>query len=140
MTGALIAIGAGVALGLFQSFNGKAGDRVTLQRATVTLLVTSAVIVTGAVLISNPANIYLEIPVGAYGLFALAGIIHFVAGWILLSVSQRTVGAARTGSLIGTVPIFTAIVGAVFLQEYLNIASMLGILLVVVGVFLVSNR
>lgn len=140
MTGALLALGAGIALGLFQSFNGKASGQVTIQRATVTLLVTSALIVTAAVFVTRSPRIYLDIPISAYLLFAIAGIIHFVVGWSLLSQSQRVVGAARTGSLIGTVPIFTAIVGAVFLEEYLNLASVVGIGLVVIGVYLVSNR
>jgi drug/metabolite transporter (DMT)-like permease len=50
------------------------------------------------------------------------------------------VGAGRTGTLIGTVPIFSAVLGALFFSEYLSAAEIGGILCVVGGVYLVSSR
>ena len=36
--------------------------------------------------------------------FAVAGIIHFVLGWTLLTVSQNQIGASRTSALVGPTP------------------------------------
>jgi drug/metabolite transporter (DMT)-like permease len=140
VTGALIALAAGMSLGLFQLFNRKASTYgIGLEQTTLTLLVVSTAIFAVVALATHPRSVFGEIPAAAYGFFALAGVIHFVAGWSFLSVSQRRVGAGRTGSLIGTVPVFSAVLGAVFLGEFLDYVEILGIGCVVAGVILVSS-
>ena len=70
--------------------------------------------------------------------FAVAGIIHFVLGWTLLTVSQNRIGASRTSALVGTAPIFATLIGYLFFQEILSFLTILGIILVVSGIYLVT--
>lgn len=79
-------------------------------------------------------------PLSAYLNFAMAGLVHFFIGWTLISLSQNQVGAARTGALVGATPLFAAVVAALTLGEILDLWTILGILLVVGGVYLVSNE
>jgi drug/metabolite transporter (DMT)-like permease len=140
VTGTLIALAAGMSLGLFQLFNRKASTYgIGLEQTTLTLLVISAAILAAVVLATHPLSMLGRIPAEAYGYFAVAGVIHFVVGWSFLSVSQRRVGAGRTGSLIGTMPVFSAVLGAIFLGEFLDYVEILGVACVVAGVILVSS-
>jgi len=70
--------------------------------------------------------------------FAVAGIIHFVLGWTLLTVSQNRIGASRTSALVGTAPFFATLIGYLFFQEILSFHTILGIILVVSGIYLVT--
>jgi len=75
----------------------------------------------------------------AYVNFGLAGFVHFFLGWTFLTLSQKLVGAARTGALIGTAPLFAFAVGLVFFGEVLSLPVIIGVILVISGVYLVSN-
>jgi drug/metabolite transporter (DMT)-like permease len=75
----------------------------------------------------------------AYVYFGLAGFVHFLLGWTFLTLSQKRVGAARTGALIGATPLFAFAVGLVFFGETLSVPVLIGITLVIGGVYLVSN-
>ena len=70
--------------------------------------------------------------------FAVAGIIHFVLGWTLLTGSQNRIGASRTSALVGTAPFFATLIGYLFFQEILSFHTILGIILVVSGIYLVT--
>jgi drug/metabolite transporter (DMT)-like permease len=70
--------------------------------------------------------------------FGLAGFFHFFIGWTFLNASQKLIGAARTGSLIGTTPLFAAVIAGLILREFPTLVTIAGILLIVGGVFLVN--
>jgi drug/metabolite transporter (DMT)-like permease len=140
MLGTLWAIVAGVGFGIFQTVNRRAGRGMDVYQATFILLVVSTVILVVASLATENLSLLQTAPPGALISFGLAGFIHFFVGWTLLNVSQKRVGAARTGALIGTTPLFATLIAAVLLNEFLSWPTLLGILLVVGGVYLVSSR
>ncbi len=139
MTGVVWAVLAGVGFGLFQSFNRRAGREIDVYWSTFILLFVSAIILVIASVLTEDLNLLRTAPLKAYVNFALAGFIHFFLGWTFLSISQKLVGASRTGALIGTTPLFAFIIGIVVFGEFLSLPVIFGIALVIAGVYLVSN-
>ncbi|HSF80490.1 MAG TPA: DMT family transporter [Anaerolineales bacterium] len=138
--GVFWAIVAGVGFGFFQAFNRKAGVGIDPYRGTFILLLISALILVAASFVQEDLGMLAAAPLSAYLNFAMAGLVHFFIGWTLISLSQNQVGAARTGALVGATPLFAAVVAALTLGEILDLWTILGILLVVGGVYLVSNE
>jgi hypothetical protein len=64
-----------------------------------------------------------------------AGLIHFSVGWTLLNASQKRIGAARTSPLLAATPLFGSVLAAVTLGEVPGIVTILGMLLIVGGVY-----
>lgn len=139
MTGVWWAIVAGLAFGVFQSFNRRAGRHIDSYLSTFVLLVVSAIVLAIVALLTEDLSLLRQAPLVAYIHFGIAGFIHFFLGWTFLALSQKRVGAARTGALIGTTPLFAFAVGLVFFGEVLSLPVVLGVLLVIAGVYLVSN-
>ncbi|HEX6306480.1 MAG TPA: EamA family transporter [Anaerolineales bacterium] len=139
MSGIIWAIIAGIGFGLFQVLNRKAGSRIDALRGTFSLLAISAVVLAVASLATEDLALLRRISLVTIFNFAMAGLIHFLLGWTFLTVSQHRVGAARTGALIGAAPLFATVVAALTLNEFLDLPTLIGILLVVGGVYLVSN-
>jgi drug/metabolite transporter (DMT)-like permease len=103
------------------------------------LLVVSAIVLIVVSLLTEDLSLLREAPLMAYVNFGLAGFVHFLLGWTFLTLSQKLVGAARTGALIGTTPLFAFVVGLVFFGEVLSLPVIIGVILVISGVYLVSN-
>ncbi len=140
MVGVLWAVLAGVGFGMFQTFNRKAGRGMDAQWATFILLLVSALILAFASLVTQDLVTLLRAaPLTAVINFGLAGLIHFFLGWSFLTISQQRVGAARTGALVGATPLFATFIAALALGEFLRLPILLGIGLVVAGVYLVST-
>src|SRR5215216_5641868 len=105
MNGALLAAASGVGFGLFQTTNARAvraaedpfaSTLVQIGVATFALVVLS--------LATGELADALDAPLWALGDFALAGLLHFLAGWSLLNLSQQRIVAAVTiGQLPGAV-------------------------------------
>ncbi len=130
---------AGVSFGVFQIMNRQAGKGMGVFEATFLLLFASSVVLTIAAVLTEDLNILWAAPWQAWGYFIAAGFIHFFVGWTLLSVSQKRIGAARTGALVGAIPLFATIFAVIALQEWLTVPSLIGVLLVVAGVYTVSS-
>ena len=139
MTGVLWATVAGLGFGVFQSFNRRAGRSIDSYLSTFMLLVASSIVLVVVSLLTEDLGPLKEAPLMAYVNFGLAGFVHFFLGWTFLTLSQKLVGAARTGALIGTTPLFAFAVGLVFFGEVLSLPVLIGVLLVIAGVYLVSN-
>ena len=139
MTGVLWATVAGLGFGVFQSFNRRAGRSIDSYVSTFMLLVVSAIVLIVVSLLTEDLSLLREAPLMAYVNFGLAGFVHFLLGWTFLTLSQKLVGAARTGALIGTTPLFAFVVGLVFFGEVLSLPVIIGVILVISGVYLVSN-
>lgn len=139
MTGVLWAIVAAVGFGLFQSFNRRAGRNIDAYVSTFVLMVISAVILAVASLLTEDLSQLQGVPLRAYVNFGLAGFVHFFLGWTFINISQNLVGASRTGALIGTTPVFAFAVGLLAFGEVLSLPIIAGILLVLGGMYLVSN-
>ena len=139
MTGELWALLAGVSYGFFQTFHRRAGKEIDVYRSTFSLLMISVCILVAACLFTEDISLLWDSSFNALLNFGFAGFLHFFAGWTLLSISQRRVGAARTVSLVGTTPLFAAVFAALSLGEFVSLVSLMGIILIVAGVYLVAN-
>jgi drug/metabolite transporter (DMT)-like permease len=139
MSGIIWAIIAGIGFGLFQILNRKAGSQIDALRGTFSLLAISAIVLAVASFATEDLASLRGISWLTIFSFAMAGLIHFLLGWTFLTVSQHRVGAARTGALIGAAPLFGTVVAALTLSELVDLPTLFGIILVVAGVYLVSN-
>jgi drug/metabolite transporter (DMT)-like permease len=135
----LWAIVAGLGFGIFQSFNRRAGRSIDSYLSTFMLLVVSSIVLVVVSLLTEDLSPLREAPLMAYVNFGLAGFVHFFLGWTFLTLSQKLVGAARTGALIGTTPLFAFVVGLLFFGEVLSLPVIIGVVLVIAGAYLVSN-
>lgn len=138
MTGALWATLSGLGFGIFQAFNRRAGRAFDAYIATFFLLAASAMILAVASLLTEDFSQLNGVPWMTYVNFGLAGMIHFYLGWTFLTISQNRVGAARTGALAGTTPLFALFVSALAFDEFLRLPVLAGILMLVAGVYLIS--
>ena len=82
----------------------------------------------------------LDAPLWALGDFALAGLLHFLAGWSLLNLSQQRIGAARTSPLLTTVPVFGVVIAAVTIGQLPGAVTLVAIALMCAGAYVVAMR
>jgi drug/metabolite transporter (DMT)-like permease len=141
MNGALLAAASGVGFGLFQTTNARAlraaedpyaSTLVQIGVATLALVLLS--------LATGELADALHAPLWALGDFALAGLLHFLAGWSLLNVSQQRIGAARTSPLLTTVPVFGVVIAAVTIGQLPGAIALGAIALMCAGAWLVAIR
>jgi len=140
MLGEILASLAGVGFGIFQSMNRRAAFGIDTLRATFTVLFVSAIFLGVVSLVFEDLDLLWNAPMSAWVLFIIAGLIHFLLGWTLLNISQRRIGAARTGALIGTTPLFATILAAIMLGEWLKPMAVVGVIIVVVGVYFTTPK
>ncbi len=140
MSGELWAIVAGAGFGIFQSVNRRAVSGMDVYLATFLQLLISALMLTAICVLTVDLSLLRHAPFSTLISFGLAGFIHFFVGWTFLNVSQKQIGAARTSPLIGTTPLFAAVIAALTLHEFPDALAWAGIALIVVGVYVVSNR
>jgi drug/metabolite transporter (DMT)-like permease len=140
MTGALWAVGSGLGFGLFQSLNRRALAGMDVALSTFIQLLVSAVVLTFVSLLTEDVGQIASAPVGALLAFGLVGLIHFFLGWTLLNLGQKLIGAARTGPLLATTPLFGAVLAAIWLQEVPGLVTVAGMVLTVTGVLTLSTE
>ena len=141
MSGVLWATASGIGFGLFQSINRRAirGIEDPYVSTFLQLSVATAVLVLASVASEDLSQLG-EASGEAIAIFALAGIIHFVLGWLLLNVSQARIGASRTAPLITLTPLFGVALAAVALGELPSAAAFAAIAPIVVGAWLLASR
>lgn len=139
MTGAWWAVVAGVGFGVFQAVNRRAVVGLDTYSSTFLQLLISTVVLVAASVTTENLRVLTAAPPAALAYFALAGFIHFFAGWTILNASQKLIGAARTSPLIGTVPLWGTAIAALVLREVPTVPGWLGIVLTVGGVLLIST-
>ena len=139
MSGVLWAIVSAISFGLFQTISRKASMNVNAFFHTFFLMIISTFfMIISTLMLEDIKHLTLYLTLQGIFYFAVAGIIHFVLGWTLLTVSQNRIGASRTSALVGTAPIFATLIGYLFFQEILSFHTILGIILVVSGIYLVT--
>ena len=138
MSGVALGALAGIGFGLFQAVNRRANASVDVYRATFVLLAIGAVLLTAVSLATEDVAMVLHAPRASLVAFAAAAFIHFFLGWTFLGLSQQRLGAARTGALVGTTPLFGALAAALVLGEWLTGVQIAGLLIVVAGVAAVA--
>jgi drug/metabolite transporter (DMT)-like permease len=135
MSGAVWATVAGVGFGLFQSVNRQAVRGLDVWQSTfLQLAVSSVVLLAGALATENLGDLLAASPL-ALAAFLGAGLVHFSIGWTLLNASQKRIGAARTSPLLAATPLFGTILAAVTLGEVPGAVTILGMALIVGGVY-----
>ena len=139
MSGVLWAIVSAISFGLFQTISRKASMNVNAFFHTFFLMIISTFfMIISTLMLEDIKHLTLYLTLQGIFYFAVAGIIHFVLGWTLLTVSQNQIGASRTSALVGTTPFFATLIGYLFFQEILSFHTILGIILVVSGIYLVT--
>jgi drug/metabolite transporter (DMT)-like permease len=134
------AVASAVGFAFFQFVNRRALTGVDVYRGTATLLGVGAVTLLSVAGLTGGLSLVAAAPRSALLFCAAAGFVHFFCGWTLLGWSQVKVGVARTGILIGTAPLFGALIAAFFLGETLTPLAVTGLVIVVLGVAVVSAR
>ncbi|HLF90985.1 MAG TPA: DMT family transporter [Anaerolineales bacterium] len=139
MIGALWSLAAGIGFGVFQAFNRQAVRGMDVFVSTFLQLFVSAILLVSISLITQDVQALLVANWLTWLNFSLAGFFHFLIGWTFLNASQKRIGAARTSSLIGTTPLFSGAVAALTLSEFPTWLTVLGIFIIVGGVYLVNS-
>ncbi len=140
MSGALWALAAGAGFGLFQSFNRQAVRGMNVYVATFIQLAVSALILGVVSALTEDLRQLLTTSLSTFLYFIAAGFFHFLIGWTFLNASQKKIGAARTSPLIGTNPVFAAVIAALTLKEFPTWLELIGIGIIVVGAYLISSE
>src|SRR5215217_3620625 len=141
MNGALLAAASGVGFGLFQTTNARAVRAAEdpfastlVQIGVATLALVALSLATGELADA------LDAPLWALGDFALAGLLHFLAGWSLLNLSQQRIGAARTSPLLTTVPVFGVVIAVVTIGQLPSAIALGAIGVMCLGAWSVAVR
>src|SRR5215207_6588533 len=141
MSGALLAAASGLGFGLFQSVNVRALRATEDSYASTFVQVGVAALVLAAASIgAGQLDGVLDAPLWAIGDFALAGLLHFLAGWSLLNLSQQRIGAARTSPLLTTVPVFGIVIAAITIGQLPGAIALAAITLMCAGAYVVAMR
>ena len=140
MSGALWALAAGAGFGIFQSLNRQAVRGMDVYVATFVQLAVSTIVLVTISLLTEDISLIFNASWSTILNFAVAGFLHFLIGWTLLNASQKKIGAARTSPLIGTTPLFAAVIAVFTLGEYPTWLELIGIAIIVTGAYLVSRE
>jgi drug/metabolite transporter (DMT)-like permease len=141
VSGVLWATASGIGFGLFQSLNRRAirGIEDPYVSTFLQLSVATAILVVAS-LVSEDLSQLGDASGEAIALFAVAGVIHFVLGWLLLNMSQMRIGASRTAPLITLTPLFGVVLAAVALRELPSAGAFAAIVPIMVGAWLLASR
>lgn len=137
--GILAALGAATAFALFQLVNGRVLASIDVARGTRWLLMTGTVVLGAATLVTEGLAPWRGAPPAAFAAAAGAGLLHFLLGWTLLGTAQQRIGVARAGALLGTTPLFGALLAWATLGEALTAVQLVGLLAVVIGVGIIAT-
>jgi drug/metabolite transporter (DMT)-like permease len=139
VTGALWAAASGIGFGLFQSINRLAVRDMDAYVSTF-LQVAVAFVVLAAIALTTEDLGSLALT-GTWPLvaFAGAGLVHFLAGWTFLNLSQKRIGAARTSPLLTVTPVFGLALAALAFGELPSAWALSAVAVIVAGAFLVSR-
>jgi drug/metabolite transporter (DMT)-like permease len=141
VSGVLWATASGIGFGLFQSLNRRAirGIEDPWVSTFVQLAVATGVLVLAS-LLSEDLSRLGDASGEAIALFAIAGIIHFVLGWLFLNMSQARIGASRTAPLITLTPLFGVVLAAITLGEFPSASALTAIAPIMLGAWLLASR
>jgi drug/metabolite transporter (DMT)-like permease len=141
VSGVLWATASGIGFGLFQSLNRRAirGIEDPWVSTFLQLFVATAVLVLAS-LVSEDLSRLGDASGEAIALFAIAGIVHFVLGWLFLNMSQMRIGASRTAPLITLTPLFGVVLAVITLGELPSPTALAAIAPIMVGAWILASR
>jgi drug/metabolite transporter (DMT)-like permease len=135
------ATASGLGFGVFQSLNRRAIRGIEDPYVSTFLqLAVATVVLVVASLASEDLSRLGEASAATIGIFALAGIVHFVLGWLLLNVSQARIGASRTAPLITLTPLFGTALAVLIRGELPSAGALAAIAPIMVGAWLLASR
>jgi drug/metabolite transporter (DMT)-like permease len=140
VTGALVAAASGIGFGLFQSLNVRAVRGMDPYASTFLQIFVAAVALGALSIATGGIGELSGAPAGALIDFAAAGVLHFVAGWTFLNLSQKRIGAARTSPLLVTVPLFGITIAAISVGQLPDAVELPAIALMIAGAYVVASR
>jgi drug/metabolite transporter (DMT)-like permease len=132
---------SGLGFGVFQSLNRRAirGIEDPYVSTFVQLAVATAILVVAS-LVSEDLGQLGEASAGTIAIFAIAGVVHFVLGWLLLNVSQARIGASRTAPLITLTPLFGTVLAVMLRGELPSAGALAAIAPIMAGAWLLASR
>jgi drug/metabolite transporter (DMT)-like permease len=139
VTGALWAAASGIGFGLFQSINRLAVRDMDAYVSTFLQVAVAFVVLAAVSLATVDLGSLAHTGTWPLAAFAGAGLVHFLAGWTFLNLSQKRIGAARTSPLLTVTPVFGLALAAVAFGELPSAAALLAVAVMVAGAFLVSS-
>jgi drug/metabolite transporter (DMT)-like permease len=140
VSGALWASVSGAGFGLFQAFNSRAvRDLDSVYVSTFLQLLVAAGVLLAASLSTEHLGALGDATAWGIVAFALAGMVHFFAGWTTLNLSQARIGAARTSPLLATTPLFGLAFGVALAGQIPGWLAVAGIGLTIAGAYLVTD-
>jgi drug/metabolite transporter (DMT)-like permease len=140
VNGAVVAAASGVGFGLFQTLNIRAVRGMDPFASTFLQIAVAAVALLVASAATGGLGQLSDAPASSLAYFAAAGVLHFIAGWTLLNVSQKRIGAARTSPLLTTVPLFGIAIAALTVGQLPEAVELPAIALMVLGAYVVVSR
>lgn len=140
MTGTLWAAVAGAGFGVFQAVNARAARNAdSVYGSTFLQLVAAAAVLVAAALATEDVTAIVDASLVGLAIFAVAGSVHFLAGWTLLNLSQARIGAARTSPLLATTPLWGLVLAAGASAQVPGVVAVAGIALTIAGAYVVSD-
>ncbi len=103
------------------------------QQATILLTLVAAAVLEGNLMAQRIAPLPL-------GVFIATGVVGAYLGRTLLVKSVAQIGASRAQSLNNSSPLITVLLAGILLGETLSPAVLVGVLLIIVGVFFVTTN
>lgn len=141
IVGILYAFAAASGFALFQLTNRRALHGVDVYRGTLQLLVAGTTTLTLIALVTGSFSALAAASGRSVLMAAIAGFVHFFLGWTLLGAGQTRIGVARTSALLGTMPLWGALVATLFLGQAFTARHLGGLVFVIAGVaVVVLNR
>jgi drug/metabolite transporter (DMT)-like permease len=139
VTGALWAAASGIGFGLFQSINRLAVRDLDAYVSTFLQVAVAFVVLAAIALPTQDLGQIGDASTWSVIAFAGAGLVHFLAGWTFLNLSQKRIGAARTSPLLTVTPVFGLALAALAFGELPSAGALLAVAVMVAGAFLVSS-
>jgi drug/metabolite transporter (DMT)-like permease len=139
MSGVALAAASGIGFGVFQSLNVRAVRGLDPFVSTFLQVAVAAAILAAASVATQDLSRVGDAPAWALADFAAAGLLHFLAGWTFLNLSQRRIGAARTSPLLTTTPLFGLVVAAVTVGQLPGPLGLAAVALMVAGAAVVAR-
>jgi len=132
------ALVAAFGFGITQTLNRKSNLLVGAFRTAFGLLAAVEIVLVARLFVTGEVRLLSDAPLSSLAFFSGSAIIHYVAGWTLLALSQHQVGVGRTGAVVAAAPLVGTLLAAPILGESLGLGTLGGVILTVCGVALVS--
>jgi len=139
MPGWAWAVIAGASFGISQLSNRGLNREMDALRATTAMVTALLAGLIAASAITGAFSHLADITAIAVFWFALAALLHFLAGWTLFAFSQQQIGPSRTAAILSVNPVMAAVVAWLVLSEELRPITWVGVLAVTAGVGIVAT-